>query len=171
MIIAFTTNDKPLSRLARYLSGEPVSHLGIVSYRFNTAFDCSTKGFKIQTIRRFFEVNHPKTEIYINMDDVDEAICFSLLTDHIGSLYNFKSWYWLIWRGILWKFFGLKPPEKNPYYSTDKFLCTNIIDPLEEILLKYGIVLADLKDQAISPYGLYLCLKEQSAESKHIRKP
>jgi len=68
----------------------------------------------------------------------------------------------------LYKFFGIDLPEKNPYYSKEKFLCTNIIDPLEEILLKYGINIADIKDEAISPYRLYLCLREQSNESKTL---
>jgi hypothetical protein len=164
MIIAFTTNEKPLSRLARFLSSEPSSHLGVIFYRFDTAFDCSTSGFKLQTIQRFLTVNHPCYEIFLNMDELDEAKAFSALASRVGSKYNFKSWYWCIWRGFLLKFFGINPPEKNPHYSETEYLCTNIIDPLEGILLKYGLNINDLKDSAISPHGLFLCLQSQLRE-------
>jgi hypothetical protein len=88
------------------------------------------------------------------MTESDEDQCCDILFSHCGDGYNFNAWFWLVYRGILYKFLGLYPPPKNPYSSKETYLCTNIADPIAEIMIKYGI---DLYPIAISFDYLLVC--------------
>lgn len=162
MIISYTANDTFLSKLQRFLGKERISHVGLLFFRKNVAFDCSTSGFKSQPINRFYQKNNEVCLIPIDMTMSDEDQCCDILFSHCGDGYNFKAWFWLIYRGILYKFFGLYPPPKNPYYSKKTYLCTNIADPIAEIMIKYGIDLYPMIDDTITPERQYECLQHQS---------
>lgn len=167
MKFSYTTNDKFLSKLQKYLGKEKISHVGLLFPKKDIAFDCSTSGFKCQTIKRFKTVNAEVYSIYIDMSEDDEKTCCEILFDMCGSKYNFAAWFWLIWKGFIYRFIGLYPPKKNPYYSKTTFLCTNIADPIAEILLKYELNIYPYFDDAITPEMQHLCYKSQLSEREN----
>jgi hypothetical protein len=163
MRIVFTTNEKKLSKMARFLSGERVSHIGVIfeNNYFNLAFDCSTSGFKVQSAKRFFSINREIESINIPLTFEHELKAMSMiLTTCVGRGYDFNAYYWMVWRGILRRFFGIEKSLINPWQSTDKYLCTEVIRPILGWLNINGFYIPANKDiSAMTPLEIYNDLK------------
>ena len=158
MRFVFTTNDKFWSRVARFLSAEKTTHIAIIfeNYGFNIVFDCSTSGFKKQSQARFFEYNRLVSQITINASENDEAMMLSeILENAVGAEYDFSAYKWMLYRGILRKFFGVDKPDFNPWQDEEKYLCTEVVEPITQHLLRYGINLINRDLASMTPQEIF----------------
>lgn len=172
MRITFTTNEKFWSRVARFLSKEDETHLGIIfeDYNFALAFDCSTSGFKVQNLSRFFTVNKEIESIKIPMNEREEALVMSgLLHSCVGKPYDFDAYAWMILCRIKRRFFGIKKPRFNPWQEPEKYLCTEILNPLKETLAIHGINLYRYDLAAMTPREIFRVMETQLDAHNKIR--
>ncbi len=143
MEILFTTTDFISSELIREVTGEPVSHCAIKYNDF--VIHSNFKGVVIEPYSYFLE----KNEIKYKIDIPDNLSRLKHITDlYYGKLYDFGALFYLGFRLILPDLF----PKKNLWQATGMFLCTEFITEFID----------EKEDSLITPYKLYLRLKEEN---------
>lgn len=141
MKIIWSTNEHFWSRVSRYLSKTNESHIAVVfdDYLFSLSFDCTTTGFRVQFLKRFLSINTILQSIEIPMCEKEEHIIMSILLQKcVGAQYDFHAYYWMIWRGLLFKFLYREKPQFNPWQEKDKYLCTEVIECIRDSLSMHG---------------------------------
>lgn len=146
MRVLFTTSDRPLSRLIRRVTGEPVSHCALLFGPW--VAHSSLKGVQITSLERFLADGNRVIEgLDLGHSDA-EAI--HLITKQEGKPYDFGALLYLGLRALL-PFL----PKANLWNSTGMFLCTELVET----------ALGGPVNPMLTPHQLYLQLKTQQ-ESK-----
>jgi hypothetical protein len=167
MKVLFTTNNKFWSRVLKCLTSEPFSHIALVFDidGVQLVVDCSTDGGRLMPIDKFLVSNIPMASIDIMVSHKSEIILFKYAINIVGKKYDFPAYIYGLWRGILFKAFKIGPPIKNRYNTKDKFVCTEILEPIRFPLSLLGISFGDMDFSIQTPYRLYLFLKDKFEKS------
>lgn len=157
MKIVFTKNDLPLSKLIRWGLKEPVSHVGLVYG--NIIFHINLLGAHIEYLPTFEKHNEIVFSIDTNMPThIAKVVFWHIVGAHDGLAYDFSGLLYFIWRGFLWRFFGLPFPEKNALDNPGAALCVKIVEYLPK---EYYPRNPDIKDiEMVSAYKLFKALSE-----------
>jgi hypothetical protein len=173
MRIIFTTNEKFWSKVFKYLTGEPVSHVAMLFdvYEDKLTIDCSTDGGRLMTWDKFLSMNTLKYSINLPSDEAVDKELFHKSLFLVGKTYDMPAYIYGIWRGILWRFFNVPAPSKNKLSKPNLYCCTEIFLPISEILKReYQIDFGDMDLAIQSPYGLYLFFKDKIDVNNSIKK-
>lgn len=145
MKVIFTTTDLLSSKIIRWVTGEDISHCALESG--NYVLHSSFSGTIIEYKTDFYERNQVLYEI--NMPEI-ATINFK---ERRG--YDFGAILYLGLKLALAKV-GIKLPKKNLWQTTGMYLCTEFITE----------VLDEKENSMITPYKLYLKLKESQETQK-----
>ena len=149
--VIFTRSSSFLSKIIRFLSKEPVSHVAIV-FDNKIVFHSNLYGTHPDWYSTFIRDN----EIIFILDykytlEQEEEI-YLKIRQYDSRWYDFGGLFYFLWRGILYRLFNVPIPKDNLFGKKDQFLCTElakIIDPTLENL------------DMITPYRVYIQLKEK----------
>lgn len=163
MYIYFTTNEKYYSKLLRWLTGEPVSHVAVGFYfgaKINV-IEATKPRAKLVSYKHFKSKEKLVKVLKLSLGFDDELFCYNLvLQKMVGKPYDWGAYYYGFWRCILKKFFGISFPKINRFNDPDKQLCTEVLDPLKVFFASKRIdIIRDLS--ALTPHGLCEYLKTQ----------
>ena len=171
MKFLFTKNNKWTSKLALYLSEEPVCHIAIEFSTLNLVIDSSTTGVKISRSKTFKRKNEVIKTFDLKVDKWSQIFLFNETLDQIEGLpYDFMAYFQLVLWGIGRKFFKMKPPVANPMQKPNSILCSEVIYPLFPYLLKRGYDLYKIDLTAVSPWMVYCELERQQKEHEARNK-
>ncbi len=148
--ILFTFGHNPVSALIRDVTGEPVSHVAIQTGE--RVIHSNFLGLQIEDQDDFYTMS--KLFDYVEVE-VDEAKFYERLAELKVTYrgYDFKALLYLGMRFILPRSWT---PKVNIWQVTNQYICTELVSYL----------LDGKADSMISPYQMYLKLKEK--ESKHV---
>ena len=155
MKIIFTRSSLILSRIIRFLSGEPVSHMAIV-FDDKLLFQSNLLGVKLSwfaTFKRHSEIVYTLDYDLGLLDQ--EQIYQSIITNFDGKDYDYGAFLYFMWRGILLKLFKTPLPKRNAWGSPDRYLCDELVHVLPEPLR------IDSDVDLMTPYQVYLELKRR----------
>ena len=155
MQICFTKSKLPLSKLIRWLSGDPVSHVVIV---FDDEFAIHSNLYGVQLNWYHTMLKHMTVVYTIDYKlslKKEEEIYRSMLDNFDGRNYDWPAFMYLLWRGLLWKFFKKPLPIKSLWSDQDGYLCTEIAGKLPKWLT--GLETNDYS--LVTPMKLYTMLE------------
>jgi len=156
MKVVFTKNSTALSKLIRWGFNEPVSHCAIV-FDNMLVTQSNLLGVGLDWYPHFSSKSEVVFEIEYDLElEQEEEIYKAMLNSYCGTTYDWKTFFYFAWCGILFKFFNRPLPETNPYNDEEKFLCTEWALQLPDWILKEK---KSLQGTLVTPYNLYLALK------------
>lgn len=162
MDIVFTTNQKFWSKVFRYLSNDPISHLAFkfVIDNIPLTIDCSTTGGRLMTWAKFIELNEPVYVIKLETDKALELRLFERSLLLVGCQYDMSAYVYGIWRGLLRKILRIPLTSRNVYSHPLKFACTEIFYPITDILTtEYEISFDEIDFAMQTPSNIYARLR------------
>lgn len=139
MEILFTRSNSPLSRIIRHLTKEPVSHCAISINGW--IIHSNLYGIHADPIEKF-----TSEVIYRVPVEYNAEALISALAAYQGKHYDFGALLYLGLRSVCPVL-----PKKNLWQTTGMFLCTEWVTT----------VLDEKEDSMITPYQLYLKLKDR----------
>jgi len=150
MKILFTRSKSPLSWLIRAVTREPVSHCavlynGLVAHSNLLGLHLTGENHFRETTEVVYEVTIPSIDQH-----EDHQKFWKLLDEEEGSLYDFGALLFLGFCLILRSIFKIPLPKSNLWAASGMFVCTEWVTE----------VVSEEEDAMITPYGLYLKLKE-----------
>jgi hypothetical protein len=172
MDVYLTTNEKYYSKLFRWLSKEPVSHIGLGFFRKSMGLvaDCTKPFGKIYHIKQWKAKYQLKFFMRIDMSVEDELKAYKCAANHsILVRYDWGAYYYgflMLFRRYL---FGIPLPKSNSWQTKEDRICTEIMAPLMDILKKYGIDMEGVDFAAITPFELAKELKKRSEGVEGVR--
>jgi len=130
MKLIFTTSDKMLSKVIRWVFSEPSSHCGMV-FDGKLVIHSSISGVEIKGIHAFQKVARIVNSIDIPLPlESEEAIYQKILESYEGDHYDYQAFAYFSWRGLLYRLCGTPFPKKNAWQRSDDFLCVGFFDAL-----------------------------------------
>lgn len=166
MKIHFSKNDKFYSKLLMILCKEPVSHVGVEFFTgtLNLAVDCTKPFGKVYHMKHWLKKYDIVCSMKLKMDDDDELIAYAeSASKSVLVGYDWGAYYFGFIAIIKRFLFGTPLPKENKWQSNDTRICTEILDPLKKILLKYDIDITDIDFTAVTPYEAACELRLRSA--------
>jgi hypothetical protein len=162
MKLIWTKNKMPLSWLIRWGLDEPVSHFAIV-FDDRLVFHSNLIGVHL----KWYETFKKSQEIVFSIDiklplEQEERVYLDVIGTHDGRPYDYKAFFYFMWRGFLRKFFGNEMPKTSSMNENKAFLCTELAFALLN-LLKLNEKELDLS--ITSPFQLYLLCKRVNYDS------
>lgn len=149
--IVFSKNNSCLSKVIRWLSNEPVSHVAII-FDQKIAFHSNLYGTHPNWFCSFLKKNEIVYAITLNMTLEQEEEIYLKIPQYDGKWYDFGALFYMLYRGILHKLFNTPIPQTNIFGKEDQFLCVELAQILDPHLEKLDV---------ITPYQLYLILKDK----------
>ena len=157
MQIRFATNDSYYSRFFRFIFKEPVSHVGL-------GFFMGTRDLMVDCTKPYGGVysnccwSKKHTTLYfldIKMSEEDEFKAYHLAVESaVLTEYDWGAYYYGFLMGIRKFLFRTPLPPHNKWQAKEKFLCTEILQPLKKILEKNGLDIRYLDLSAFTPHML-----------------
>lgn len=137
MKIVFSKNSSILSKLIRWVFDEPVSHMAIV---FNedsgcgVVFQSNLLGCHIMWLKSFYKKNNILIQKSYGLPlELENSVWSDLVNKLDGKPYDYKGALYLLWRGLLHKFFRLPIPETNPWNDSGAYFCDELYEALPDI--------------------------------------
>lgn len=128
---------------------EPVSHFAI-EYKGAVAHSSWSHGVDILPLSELLRSRRIIFEIEVPATPAEAGEFFNRVQERINRRYDFKFFFWLVWRGILKKIFRIPVPDKIEEEHSYAFLCTEILELLpDSIKPRYD------KTRATTPFKLY----------------
>ena len=156
--LLFTTTDKPISRMIRYMTREPVSHVAIRIA--NLVIHSSVTGPELRTYQYFayhYKIVH-KVTISNRWTPYDIT---DLFTKYDRKLYDYWALAYLGLRYAALRFIGLKLPKANLWAVSGMYTCTEFVTK----------IVFGKEDSLITPYKLYLKVRDAYAfENRNQQK-
>lgn len=143
MNILFTKNNSVVSKLICGITKEPISHCAIQVGRF--VIQSNFRGVHVVGLDSF--IKHNNIEFFISVAFDKEKLLTSL-EKHLGHWYDTLG---LLYLALKYLFPFL--PKKNLWQNSGMYLCTEFVTD----------ILFEKPDSMITPYQLYLKLKEYDA--------
>lgn len=154
MKIYFVTNEKWYSKLMRFLYRDEVTHIGI-GYNESEEeiiFDITKPYGSVYPKEYWFHKYEKRYHIELTLTDIEvENSLNNLWKTCVMKTYDIDTYYWTIFFGILNRFFGYPIPTVNRFANRDRGLCTNVIDPVKEILFSRGISFKNIDTYSLTP--------------------
>lgn len=157
MKLIWTKSNLPLSIFIRWGLKEATSHFAIV-FDEKIVFHSNLLGTNIKWFNTF--KNHCEIVHEINYKlslDQEEEIYQKILNTYDDKKYDYPAFLYLIWRGILRRFFNKPFPEINAWKEKDTYLCTQLATSLPDFLVPELKNITDLG--MTSPEALYNIIK------------
>ena len=140
-----------LSRLIRWMTGEPVSHFAMV-FDDKLVVHSNLFGVHLEWYKSF--KSHHEIVLRLNKDmslEEEESIYQSILDAYDGYGYDFSGLLFFGYRLILKMFLGTPMPIKNEWGSDRKFLCTELFVKLPPSIIGEG----NFSGGMITPYYIF----------------
>lgn len=173
MVIYFTTNENFYSRLLCWIFSEPVSHVGICLYptgKTALAIDCTKPHGKIYAYEHWKIKNHPIFWVDIPLSESDEIECFDKTARRsVMRPYDLKAYIHGFYWGIRAKLFGSRLPRTNKQSDHEKDLCTEIFNPIKDVMIRNGVDLYGIDLSAMTPHMLAIEIYRQTKNNSAIR--
>jgi len=172
MVIYFTTNEKFYAKLLRWIFLEPVSHVGMCLYPTGVTpivIDCTKPFGKIYAYNAWTKKHSPIFAAQIPMSLEDEIKCFDTVAlRSVLRPYDFSAYFHGFYHGIKWRLFGTKLPKRNTKSDHEKDLCTEIFNPIKQLLQKYGIDRYGVDLAAMTPHMLAREIYRQTVGNENV---
>jgi len=131
---------------------EPVSHFAIL-FDNDKIYHSSFHGSKVEDKIEVLKNRKVIYDIDIPLTGELEDITFNSVSV-LKNRYDFLFFFWLVWRGVLFKFLNIKIPDKIGFQNPNETLCTEVLEQLpSNIKDKYFNNYNPKK--AVTPYKLY----------------
>jgi len=159
MIKLLWTNSKlPLSKFITWGLDEPVSHFAIMFFG-RIILHSNVLGFHVVGINSFKKWNDIRIEKELKIGQQNGVdLMLELIEKHDAKGYDFKAFFFFVWRGILRKFFRIKLPSKSSNAGPNEILCTEAANMIPLPRLQEKLKGHDLA--IVSPYALYKLVKD-----------
>lgn len=157
MKIYFTTNQKWYSRLMRWLWSDEVTHVGIGfnEFQHELVFDISKPYGSIYPVELWFKKYEKRYELSFDLTEREINKYFADLWYYcILKEYDIGTYYYAIYWGILKKFFKVPLPKSNIIANENKGICSNVIDPIKDLLSKNGYCFQNVDTYSKTPQML-----------------
>lgn len=166
MKILFVRSGKIGSKLIRWGTSEPVSHVAVEFESSKFIYHSYISGIRPIEKPLFKEHYEVVCQIDLHIDYIDDekmlrAFC-AMLPEK--QFYDYGALFYFAWRAALHKFFRVPYPRYNHWQDGEGFLCTEITYVLGEVIAEQlGIMLLpENHDIAMtSPWNLYELLKRK----------
>jgi hypothetical protein len=172
MVIYFTTNDNYYSKLLKWVFKEPTSHVGVCLYPTGVTpvvVDCTKPYGKIYAFRAWTKKHDPVYAVQIPMALEHERYCFDTVAlRSVLRPYDFSAYFYGFYWGLRWRLFGSTLPKRNKKSDHERDLCTEIFNPIKDILQKYGIDLFGVDLAAVTPHMLAKEIYRQTKDNSSI---
>lgn len=157
MKLLWVKSGLPLSKLIMWGLDEPCSHFAVV-FDDKIVFHSNLSGLHIVWFESFLKSYEVVFEIDVPLPlEEEEKMYQSIITKYDGASYDYGAFAYLTWRGFLKKFFGKPIPSHNPWASSKRYICDEVIQLLPEEIVGKEIKNADLSIR--SPYQVWLMIK------------
>jgi hypothetical protein len=166
MEMIFTTNEKFWSRVFRFFVKEPSSHICL---KFNISgflfsIDCSTEGGRLMPWDKFLGSHNIISTVVFPTSDVLEKLLFEKALFVVGKKYDMGAYKYGLWRAVLKTLFKIPYPEINICSDPEKFACTEIIYPIQDILeSQFEISFKDVDLAAMSPWMIFSKIADEAS--------
>lgn len=131
---------------------EPVSHVAI-DFKGAVGHSSWSHGVDILPLSELLRTRKIIYSIDVPATDEEGKYFLDRVQENIDRKYDFRFFFWLVWRGILKKFFRIPVPDKIESEDSAAVLCSEILDYLPpDIRPKYD------KTRATTPFKLYTLL-------------
>lgn len=172
MLIYLSTNENYYSKLARFLFKEPVSHIGL-------GFNISGVPMVIDCTKPYGKLYHLKhweskyTIVYyagILLEERDEIDAFQKASEYsVLKPYDWSAYFYGLFIGMLWRLHLTALPEKNFFNIREWDLCTEVLNPLKNILFSYGIDIRDIDLSARTPHMIATEIYKQTLGNERVK--
>ena len=156
MKIVFCAGTSILSKIIMWGLNEPVSHFAIIMDK-NLVFHSNLFGVNIQG-DNYFEKSHKIVKVIDPHATVEQEndIYYRVVDQLDGTPYDWRTFFYFIWRAILFRVFESTIPVTVPWNTTtdQSFLCTRMAFVLPPDWTK-PLLPADI---LISPWQMYLTM-------------
>lgn len=166
MRIVFVKADKIGSKLIRWGTGEPASHVGIIFDTVDLAYHSYATGIREETKEHFTDFYDIVAEVKITATPDQEKQLQKAFKEFIpdGNTYDWPALLYFGYRAALHKFLNRPYPVLNSWQEHNGFLCTEITYISAELvatILGYQILSDDFDLAMVTPWGLFLLLVER----------
>lgn len=155
MYIYFTTNDKFYSKLLKWVFNEYISHIGLAfapTLKTHLVIECTKPYGKVFALQHWLLRNEVIVAVQIPLTKEEEAQWFDEVAYRaVLRPYDFGAYFYGFYWGLRHKFFGDAYPETNAKSDPNHDICTEVLQPLKVLLLKYGIDIAKDDLTAMTP--------------------
>lgn len=158
MTLVFCTTDKPLSKLIRWITGEPASHFAMV-FDDRLVISASILGVDLRWWSNFRWENRivsclvPKD---LSLDSEEEHYQ-NMIADVEDEGYDYRGLLYMLLVGVSHKILGTRVPKNNPWRTPGRVWCTGIA-------ARFG--LKENESEIISAWGLKKLLLETGKYSE-----
>lgn len=155
MKLIWTKSGAPLSRLIRWAFNEDCSHFAVVMDD-KIVFHSNLIGVHLQ----WFESFKKKSQVVYSLDliisEQKENEVYYEMIKHDARPYDWGAFFYLAWRGLLYRLFLMPIPSGRNPFGTDKWdICLEVASALKPVLN-----ISDNLDM-VTPYRLYTILKPE----------
>ena len=172
MKIYFSTNEKYYSKFMRWLFKEPSSHVGLGFSPDGTiplVLDCTKPYGKIYHLDHWKKKYRITYSMDLALTKEDEEEAYILTTNNaVLKPYDWDAYFYGFLRGIAARWYGIPLPFTNRYSSDDADLCTEVLNPIKQLLLKYQIELITKDLAAMTPHMLAKELHDQTLTNEKV---
>ena len=171
MMFLFTTSNKIGARAIRWALNEPVSHFATVfdesENGYGIVFHSTMSGVEFAWWKDFYKHNkivyalRPKS---LSLP-VEEKVYQSIVGSHYGKRYDNLAFLAFGYFALRRKLSGSPIPGRSSFGSADRYLCTELSHSIKKLCPEF--IPNTLADELISPYSLYLNMK-QSGQLEHV---
>ena len=171
MMFLFTTSNKVGAKAIRWALNEPVSH-------FATVFDESENGYGIVFHSTLSGVQFAWFKDFYNHNEIvyalrpkslslplEEKVYQSIVGTHYGKRYDTAAFLAFGYYALRRKLSGATIPSRSTFGANNRYLCTELAHSVKKLCPEF--VPNTLADELISPYSLYLNMK-QSGQLEHV---
>ena len=110
---------------------EPVSHFS-VQVGDEVGHSSWDKGIDMMSLEDLLKTRKIIYSIHIPASEQECADFMNNINENIDKRYDFRFFFWLLWRVILKKFFRIPVPDEIKSEDSRAWLCTEIIDFIPE---------------------------------------
>lgn len=155
MLLIWTRNKSPLSRLIRWGLREPVSHFAIV-FDESLVFHSNLLGVHLEWFNTFKKKQEIVYTIPLRHTTLEEQeVVFRSIVDRFnGKMYDYGAFLYLCYRVALKRLFGKPIPAHNRWNDQGKYLCHELAEGLPGPFRVENL-------EIITPYQLYEIYKSK----------
>lgn len=131
--------------------------------------DCTKPYGKIYHLEHWKSKYSIPYSMVLQLSPADEFEAFRLVSENsVLKPYDWDAYFYAFYRGILWKWFDVDPPTTNRCSSDKAELCTEVLNPIKPLLLKYNINLLNRDLSAVTPHMLAAEIHNQTRTNEKV---
>ena len=153
------------------LAKEPVSHVGLefAATTFSLAMDCTKPYGKVYHIKDWLKKYDLVFSMELPLSEEEELEVYKIAAQKsIRVPYDWGAYYYGFIALIKQFFLGTPLPKENIWQHPDTRICTEILEPLKDVLYRHNIDIRDLDLTAVTPMGAARVLLERTEGHKEV---